>query len=454
MEKQQDPRFLFSPASAQTLRERAQLAVRRYGFAIVVFLSVAFLGGLVSFLTRASFQTPDVSSPSSLAAGAPIASLGITPPDSASPDPFEGTATLSITSHPSGADTFIDGVLIGTTPVEAHTVSAGVYYVTLRKAGYFSRDTVAVIRAATLPDLAFTLKARLTSSEALLAESPPLSGALSRRQTAREPSLSKARPEPAAGRRSSTDASEEAATAEAPATPADEAVSARAPSQAERYEEHLARGNELFIQEHYLQARREYELALEAQPGDGKAAARVAKIDTLLAQARRAEELYNYHRGRGDVFLEKEDFEAATANYRSALEYRPGDAHLRERMAAAMRALEQRSRKAAMKDGVVLGVDEQPKLIGGLIELHRQVRYPREAQRRGIEGRVVASVIVDEEGRVQSSRILEGIGGGCDEEALRVIKKARFEPAMLDGKPVKAQQAVWIRFNLEDGNMP
>lgn len=111
MENQQDSNFLFSPASAQTLRERAQLVAQRHSFAVMVFLGVVFLGSLIFLLTRASLQGSEINASSSLTAGAPIAPLGVAQPDSASPDPFEGTATLSVASRPTGANALRAGDL-------------------------------------------------------------------------------------------------------------------------------------------------------------------------------------------------------------------------------------------------------------------------------------------------------------------------------------------------------
>ena len=93
-------------------------------------------------------------------------------------------------------------------------------------------------------------------------------------------------------------------------------------------------------------------------------------------------------------------------------------------------------------------VEEMPQLIGGLESLARQIQYPEMARRAGIEGRVFVQFIVDESGEVVHPRVIRGIGGGADEEALRVVRQARFTPGMQRGQPVRVQYALPIFFRL------
>ena len=76
-------------------------------------------------------------------------------------------------------------------------------------------------------------------------------------------------------------------------------------------------------------------------------------------------------------------------------------------------------------------VRRRPELIGTRRRLLREVKYPESARNAGIEGQVVVQFTVDEEGNARDAVILEGIGGGCDEEAIRVITEhARFKPGI------------------------
>ena len=93
-------------------------------------------------------------------------------------------------------------------------------------------------------------------------------------------------------------------------------------------------------------------------------------------------------------------------------------------------------------------VEQMPQLQGGIGQLQQKVNYPEMARRAGIEGRVTIQFIVNEQGRVENARVVRGIGGGCDEEALRVVSQARFVPGLQRGRPVKVQFSLPIVFRL------
>ncbi|MEX2463291.1 MAG: energy transducer TonB [Balneolaceae bacterium] len=95
-------------------------------------------------------------------------------------------------------------------------------------------------------------------------------------------------------------------------------------------------------------------------------------------------------------------------------------------------------------------VEEMPELIGGLGELQRQIKYPEMARRAGIEGRVFIQFIVNEQGDVENPVVMRGIGGGADEEALRVVSQAKFTPGMQRGRPVRVQYSLPIYFRLQN----
>jgi protein TonB len=95
-------------------------------------------------------------------------------------------------------------------------------------------------------------------------------------------------------------------------------------------------------------------------------------------------------------------------------------------------------------------VEEMPELIGGLGELQSKIRYPEMARRAGIEGRVFIQFIVNEQGQVENPRVMRGIGGGADEEALRVVSQAQFRPGMQRGRPVRVQYSLPIFFRLQN----
>lgn len=78
------------------------------------------------------------------------------------------------------------------------------------------------------------------------------------------------------------------------------------------------------------------------------------------------------------------------------------------------------------------------------------LEYPEKAQLLGIEGTVYVSFVVDEEGRTEQAQVARDIGGGCGEEALRIVKNMpRWEPARNGNKPAKIKLLLPIRFSLK-----
>ena len=93
-------------------------------------------------------------------------------------------------------------------------------------------------------------------------------------------------------------------------------------------------------------------------------------------------------------------------------------------------------------------VQEMPELIGGLRAIQKTVTYPEMARRANVSGTVTIQFVVDEQGTVQDAVVLKGIGAGCDEEALRVVRQAQFKPGKQRGKAVKVKMSLPITFRL------
>lgn len=98
------------------------------------------------------------------------------------------------------------------------------------------------------------------------------------------------------------------------------------------------------------------------------------------------------------------------------------------------------------EEGFFVVVEQMPVLIGGLAAIQNEVRYPEMALRANIQGRVVVQFIVNERGEVENPRVIRGIGGGCDEEAIRVVSKMKFIPGMQRGRPVRVQYHLPVIF--------
>jgi protein TonB len=97
-----------------------------------------------------------------------------------------------------------------------------------------------------------------------------------------------------------------------------------------------------------------------------------------------------------------------------------------------------------------MAVEEMPKIKGGQKWLYDNVEYPERARKSGIEGRVTVQFIVTENGKVEEPNVIRGIGGGCNEAALEVIKRAEFTPGRQRGKPVRVKMSQPIIFQLQN----
>lgn len=108
------------------------------------------------------------------------------------------------------------------------------------------------------------------------------------------------------------------------------------------------------------------------------------------------------------------------------------------------------------EDTVYQIAEEMPEFPGGVEALMdyvgRNVKYPEEAKDKEIQGRVFVSFVIEKDGSVNEVKVLRGIGGGCDEEAVRVIKAMpKWTPGKQKGKPVRVNYQIPINFKLDDG---
>ncbi len=106
---------------------------------------------------------------------------------------------------------------------------------------------------------------------------------------------------------------------------------------------------------------------------------------------------------------------------------------------------------AQQKDdkGVYLRVEKMPVIEGGMAAIGKKVRYPKEARSMGLQGVVVIGFIVDEKGKATEAKILKGVLGVLDKEALRVVtKEVKFTPGYHEGVAVPVRMVLPIRFKL------
>lgn len=122
----------------------------------------------------------------------------------------------------------------------------------------------------------------------------------------------------------------------------------------------------------------------------------------------------------------------------------PSSAELAEREESAPRS----EATATSGSEVFVAVEEMPELKGGIAGLQQEITYPEEAAENGIEGRVMVQFEVTETGDVENPRVLQGVAESLDEEALRAVRKAQFEPGRQQGESVRVKMSLPITFRL------
>ena len=106
------------------------------------------------------------------------------------------------------------------------------------------------------------------------------------------------------------------------------------------------------------------------------------------------------------------------------------------------------------KDGVYFVVEEMPVYPGGDEALRKDlaanIKYPEEAKKAGIQGKVYVTFVVDEQGKVTDAKIARGVDPSLDKESLRVINELKtWSPGKEKGKAVKVSYTVPINYALD-----
>jgi protein TonB len=114
-----------------------------------------------------------------------------------------------------------------------------------------------------------------------------------------------------------------------------------------------------------------------------------------------------------------------------------------------------RSQDIAVADSVYTKVDVQPEFPGGYKALGKYVdggrnhKYPVEARKNKIEGKVFVQFIINEDGTCSDFEVVKGIGYGCDEAAVEAFKKMpKWKPGLVNGKPVKVRAQMGYDYRL------
>lgn len=100
-------------------------------------------------------------------------------------------------------------------------------------------------------------------------------------------------------------------------------------------------------------------------------------------------------------------------------------------------------------------VEVYPEFPGGMNAwakyIQRNLHYPSMAQEEGVQGKVFLSFVVEKDGTITDVKVIRGIGYGCDDEAIRVIKKSpRWKAGMQNNLPVRVRYNMPISYTINN----
>ncbi|RKD13244.1 hypothetical protein BCY91_10520 [Pelobium manganitolerans] len=104
---------------------------------------------------------------------------------------------------------------------------------------------------------------------------------------------------------------------------------------------------------------------------------------------------------------------------------------------------------------IFTNVEVLPSFPGGLEAfgkfLAQNLRYPDQAKKDKTQGRVFCQFVVEKDGSLSNIKVVRGIGGGCDEEAVRVLAiSPKWHPGVQNGRLVRVGYTIPILFNLQE----
>lgn len=99
------------------------------------------------------------------------------------------------------------------------------------------------------------------------------------------------------------------------------------------------------------------------------------------------------------------------------------------------------------------GVEVYPEFPGGMNAwskfIQKHLRYPSMAEQNEIQGKVYINFVIEKDGSISDVTVVKGIGYGCDEEAVRVLKKSpKWKPGMQNNRPVRVRYSMPIGYVL------
>lgn len=111
-------------------------------------------------------------------------------------------------------------------------------------------------------------------------------------------------------------------------------------------------------------------------------------------------------------------------------------------------------RPASASDNYVVKIETQPEFPGGPeamnLFLAKNLKYPAKARSLKIQGKVFVGFMVRKDSTLSDVQAMRGIGCGCDEEAVRLVRSMpKWKPAEADGQAIDAVIVIPVRFELE-----
>ncbi len=220
----------------------------------------------------------------------------------------------------------------------------------------------------------------------------------------------------------------------------------------QKFRRNYNKGRQFLREGKFAEAKQAFQKAEEVMPNEPRLQEAMKTTERMLKQRKEETRQYEQYRARGDSFFEEGQFEEAISSYKNALSIRSDDDYVKRRIEQANQELEQtdlarqemQKQASGQQADVYETVDQEPKVKGGMASLSREARYPDGA--KGQEGRVYVRAVINPDGSVRSAEIERGKNEALNQEALRVVKEAEFEPATYEGNPVPAEKIAWVQF--------
>ncbi|MBR1775392.1 MAG: energy transducer TonB [Bacteroidales bacterium] len=109
--------------------------------------------------------------------------------------------------------------------------------------------------------------------------------------------------------------------------------------------------------------------------------------------------------------------------------------------------------QTSRKDSVYVICEKMAEFPGGVEAMYQflsqTIKYPKQAIENKTAGKVFVTFVIEKDGTISKVAIIKGIGNGCDEEAIRVVKAMpKWKPATDKGKTVRQRYVLPINFVL------